>query len=145
MRRVRSIRAGKVPRRRALAVRALKVWFLLRAYGLEGLRERIRNHVGWSGQLARRLDSEPDFEVTTEPVLSLFSFRYVPAHQRAGLDDLNLKLVNKINDDGEIYLTQTLNDGQLVIRFVAGGFDTSADDVAAAFDTITRTARSLQA
>lgn len=123
--------------------RALKVWFLLRAYGLEGLRERIRNHVKWSVQLARDLAAEPDFEIVTEPILSLFSFRYVPKVREAGLDDLNLRLVNAINDDGEIYLTQTTHNGRIVIRFVAGGFDTKEEDFSAAFDVITRVARSL--
>ena len=56
--------------------RALKLWFLLRAHGLEGLRAMIRNHVAWSEGLAARLASEPDFEIVTEPMLSLFSFRH---------------------------------------------------------------------
>lgn len=123
--------------------RALKVWFLLRAYGLEGLRERIRNHVSWTGELASRLAAEPDFEITTEPILSLFSFRYVAAGDNSDLDELNLKLVNTINDEGDIYLTQTTHDGQLVIRFVAGAFEAKADDVSIAFDVITRNARTL--
>lgn len=123
--------------------RALKVWFLLRAYGLEGLRQRIRNHVAWSNQLAQRLASEPDFEITTQPILSLFSFRYVPKNGGPDLDALNLRVVNKINDDGEIYVTQTTHDGNIVIRFVAGAFDAEAEDVAAAFDVITKTARAL--
>ena len=62
--------------------RALKVWFLLRAYGQEGLRSRIRNHVAWAQGLAARLDEQPDFEISTKPVLSLFSFRYTPGDDR---------------------------------------------------------------
>jgi aromatic-L-amino-acid decarboxylase len=123
--------------------RALKVWFLLRAYGLEGLRQRVRNHVAWSNRLAERLAGEADFEITSQPVLSLFSFRYVPQERGPDLDALNLRLVNKINDDGEIYLTQTTHDGKLVIRFVAGAFDSEAEDVNAAFEVIIRTARAL--
>ena len=122
--------------------RALKVWFLLRAYGLEGLRGRIRNHVAWTEDLAARLGAEPDFEIVTEPVLSLFSFCFAPAGT-ADLDDLNLRLVNAINDDGTIYLTQTNHDGRLVIRFVAGAFDAREEDIAGAFDVITRIARDL--
>jgi aromatic-L-amino-acid decarboxylase len=123
--------------------RALKLWFLLRAYGLEGLRRRIRDHVAWSARLAERLAAEPDFEIATGPVLSLFSFRYVPQDGAPDLDALNLRLVNRINDEGEIYLTQTTFDGKLVIRFVAGAFDAEAEDIDAAFDVITRTARAL--
>ncbi|RVA21325.1 aspartate aminotransferase family protein, partial [Mesorhizobium sp. M7A.F.Ca.US.001.01.1.1] len=88
--------------------RALKLWFLLRAHGLERLRAMIRNHVAWSEGLAARLAREPDFEIVSEPMLSLFSFRHKTATDG---DEHNLRLVNAINDDGRIYLTQTKVDG----------------------------------
>ena len=50
--------------------RALKLWFLMRAYGLEGLRLMIRNHVAWSQALAARLGREADFEIVSRPMLS---------------------------------------------------------------------------
>ncbi|HSM40011.1 MAG TPA: pyridoxal-dependent decarboxylase [Afifellaceae bacterium] len=120
--------------------RALKLWFLIRAHGLEGLRAMIRNHVAWAEKLAERLDAEPDFEVTSAPVLSLFSFRYVP-EGAADLDALNAELLQRINDDGRIYLTQTKLDGKFVIRFQAGGFATEEADVDLAFDVIRELAR----
>ena len=123
--------------------RALKIWFLLRAYGLEGLRTMIRNHVAWSQRLAERLAGEPDFEITTQPVLSLFSFRYAPEGYAGDLDELNRRLVNAINDDGRIYLTQTLHDGRQVIRFTAGPFEMEEQDAEIAFDTICGIARGL--
>lgn len=119
--------------------RALKVWFLIRHYGLENLRQRIRNHVEWACSLAERLRAEPDFEIVTEPILSLFSFAHVPPGGDA--DVHNLALVNAINADGRIYLTQSNHDGRIVIRFVAGQFDMRAEDVDIAFDTITEVAR----
>ncbi|MER9893086.1 pyridoxal-dependent decarboxylase [Mesorhizobium sp. M0119] len=122
--------------------RALKLWFLLRAHGLENLRNMIRNHVAWSEGLAAWLAREPDFEIVTEPMLSLFSFRHLAA---AGidLDEHNLRLVNAINDDGRIYLTQTRVDGQVAIRFQVGQFETTAADVDTAFEVITEIARGL--
>ena len=122
--------------------RALKLWFVMRAYGLEGLRTRLRNHVNWSVALHDRLAAEPDFQIVTPPMWSLWTFRYAP-QGRSDLDDLNLRLVNAINDDGRIYLTQTRVDGDLVIRFQAGQFETTEQDVAMAFDVITEIARSL--
>ncbi len=115
--------------------RALKIWFLLRAHGLEGLRTMIRNHVAWSEKLAQRIDALEDFEITSAPMLSLFSFRYAPAGV-ADLDALNLRLVNAINDDGRIYLTQTRLDGKLVIRFQAGQFEAREEDVDLAYEVI---------
>lgn len=122
--------------------RALKIWFLIRTYGLEGLRARLRNHINWSQQLHDRLALEPDFEIVTPPMWSLWTFRYAP-EGAPDLDDLNLRLVNAINDDGRIYLTQTRVDGDLVIRFQAGQFETTEADVMMAHGVITEIAATL--
>ena len=115
--------------------RALKIWFLLRAYGLEGLRAMIRNHVRWSENLARRLAATPNFRIVTEPMLSLFSFR----HEPTGIDDSdahNQALITRINNDGRIYLTQTKVDGAFVIRFQAGSWDMTEADADSAYNVI---------
>ena len=122
--------------------RALKIWFLIRTYGLEGLRNRLRNHVNWSNQLHDALAATPDFEIVTPPMWSLWTFRYTP-EGATDLDALNLALVNAINDDGRIYLTQTRVDGDLVIRFQAGQFETTEADVMMAHDVITEIAARL--
>ena len=109
---------------------------------MEGLRDRIRNHIKWAEGLAMKLSAEDDFEIVTEPILSLFSFR----HLNKNVDDLdahNMALVNAINDDGRIYLTQTKHEGILAIRFVAGQFDMQESDAQIAFEAITQTARKL--
>jgi aromatic-L-amino-acid decarboxylase len=122
--------------------RALKLWFVLRAYGLDGLRTMIRNHIAWSRTLCERLRAAKAFEVTSQPSFSLFSFRYAPDGAR-DLDALNLKLVEAINADGRIYLTQTRLDGKVVIRFQVGSFDCAEADVASAHDVITEIAKAL--
>lgn len=122
--------------------RALKVWFLVRAYGLETLRAMIRQHVLWAEDLRERIAAEPDFEMCSPHMLSLFTFRYAPT-SIADLDALNRRLLEAINDDGRIYLTQTTVGGTYVIRFQVGQFDTTLADVRAAFDVIVETARSL--
>jgi len=103
--------------------RALKLWFLLRAYGLEGLRERIRNHIAWACEIRHEIAALPGIEITTEPRLSLFTFRYKS-------DAETQALLSRINDDGRIYLTQTRHDGHFVIRVQVGQFDCTRDDVA---------------
>jgi aromatic-L-amino-acid decarboxylase len=103
--------------------RALKIWFLLRAHGLEDLRQRIRNHVAWANELYGKIAQLPGVEMTTPPHLSLFSFAL-----DAG-DVATEKLLQKINDDGRIYLTQTHHKGRLVIRVQVGQFDCTRDDV----------------
>lgn len=123
--------------------RALKLWFLLRAHGLEGLRTMIRNHISWSQRLAQRLGREADFEITSEPMLSLFSFRHAPV-AADDLDRHNLALVEAINRDGRIYLTQTRLDGRAVIRFQAGQFEATEADVDTAFEVIVEIARAAR-
>ena len=116
--------------------RALKLWFLLRAHGLEGLRAMIRNHVRWSERLASRLAHVRDFRVTSAPMLSLFSFRHEPSAV-ADLDQHNLDFTNAINADGRIYLTQTRLDERIVIRFQAGSYAMTEADADIAFEAIT--------
>ncbi|QYK40153.1 MAG: aspartate aminotransferase family protein [Paracoccaceae bacterium] len=104
--------------------RALKLWFLLRAYGLEGLRGRIRNHVAWSRAACAALRQIPGIDVVTEPSLSLFTFAL-------NTDAATEGLLQRINDDGRIYLTGTRHRGRFVIRVQVGSFDATAADVAA--------------
>lgn len=122
--------------------RALKLWFVLRAYGLEGLRTMIRNHVAWSKQLCEKLRKAPNFQIVTEPMYSLFSFRYAPP-SASDLDALNLRLVEAINADGRVYLTQTRVDGRVVIRFQTGQFECTEADVMSAYDVITEIASQM--
>ena len=111
--------------------RALKLWFLLRSYGLEALRLRLRNHVIWAVDLADRLKGNSQFEIVTEPILSLFTFRLVGADDTAQID-----FVNRINDDGRIYITQTKVDGRIAIRFQIGQFDVTEADILFAYDVM---------
>ncbi len=103
--------------------RALKLWFLIRSYGLEGLQTRIRNHVSWAEELAEKIRALDGFEIVTEPILSLFSFRC------PGDDAAQQRLVDAINDDGRIYLTQAAFEGRKIIRVQVGQFDTTRADV----------------
>lgn len=103
--------------------RALKLWFLIRAEGLEGLRTRLRNHITWTAEAANLLAQDPSLQIVTAPNLALFTF----AH-RAG-EAATQRLINALNDDGRIYLTQTDHQGRFVIRMTVGQWDTSRDDV----------------
>jgi aromatic-L-amino-acid decarboxylase len=102
--------------------RALKLWFLLRAYGLDGLRTRIRNHVAWACEVCEGLRALPGIRIVTEPRLSLFTFALED-------DALTEALLTRINDDGRIYLTQTRHLGDYVIRVQVGQFDCTRQDV----------------
>jgi len=109
--------------------RALKLWFLIRSYGLEGLRTRIRNHIKWAKEAEHAIAALPGFIITTSCHFSLFTFRLKD-------DQRTQDLLERINRDGRTYLTQTSHEGQFVIRFQVGQFDCTREDVMAATDII---------
>ena len=118
--------------------RALKLWFVIRCYGVSGLQEIIRNHVAWTDDLAARIGATPGFEITSAPRLGLFSFRIRPAglDDAVALDAANARLVDAVNGDGTLYLTQTMHRGQYVIRISVGATATTAADIDIAYDRI---------
>jgi aromatic-L-amino-acid decarboxylase len=99
--------------------RALKLWFVIRSYGVDGLKRIIRNHIKMAEHLERQIAGDPDFELMAPRQLSLLNFRYAPAGAD-DLDSLNARLLNAINDDGVTYLTQNLINGSYSIRFQIG-------------------------
>lgn len=102
--------------------RALKLWFTLRAYGLDGLRQRIRNHVAWAEEACDAIGAIPGIQIVTRPSLSLFTFA-------CDSDSQTESLLARINDDGRIYLTPTRHQGRAVIRMQVGQFDCTRADV----------------
>jgi aromatic-L-amino-acid decarboxylase len=127
--------------------RALKLWFVIRAYGVDGLRERIAGHIAMARNLAEKVKAETDFEVMAPARLALFCFRHLPE----GLDDAeaidghNQRLVEALNATGALYLTHTRIGGAYAIRFCVGQLWTEQRHVDAAWKTIRETARSLPA
>ncbi len=114
--------------------RALKLWFLLRAYGLKGLREIIRNHIRWVEELEEKLNSDSKFKVITNSRLALFTFQYVPVGEDA--NQATEELLKRINNDGTIYLTQTTHEGKFVIRMTAGQFYCTREDILTVYDVL---------
>jgi aromatic-L-amino-acid decarboxylase len=126
--------------------RALKLWFVIRSHGVERLKAMLRDHIAWTAELAELIRAEPDFELVTPPKLALLTFRYRPrAIEDAGaLDRLNERLLNALNDDGRLYLTQTRVRGRYVIRFAIGQLYTTRAHILRAWQVITETARGLR-
>ena len=102
--------------------RALKLWFVLRSYGAEGLQEMVRDHIRWTQDLAALIRKTPNFEIATEPSLALLTFRFAPPWAKSDdeLDEINEELRRRVNDDGFLYLTKTKANSRIVIRFLIG-------------------------
>lgn len=124
--------------------RALKLWFVLRSYGVDGLQEMLRRHITLGEDLEKRIAAEPDFVLAAPRVLSLLNFRYQPAGKSdQEMDDLNERLLHTLNDGGEAYFTGNRVAGRFVIRFSIGQTNTEARHVENGWDLVVRTARSL--
>lgn len=124
--------------------RALKLWFVLRAYGLEGIRAQLRQHIAWTARVAEMIRSEGNFEMASPPVLALFSFRYRPAGKcEAECDALNARLLAAVNDSGKAYFTQTKVRGKAVIRWCIGSLQTEWRHVEETWKLIQETAAKL--
>ena len=101
--------------------RALKLWFVIRSYGIEGLRAIIRRHVSLAQELAGWVDAAPDFERMAPVPFGLVCFRYRPADvPDERLDGLNERLLAAVNATGRVFLTHTRLDGRYTIRLVVG-------------------------
>ena len=125
--------------------RALKLWFVIRSYGVEGLRQVLRNHIAMAEQLAEQIEAADDFELMAPRSLALLCFRYHPAgvDEAESLEALNRKLLDTLNDSGELYLTQTLVRGSYAIRFSIGQTQTDRRHVEAAWGKIRKVTANL--
>ena len=125
--------------------RALKLWFVLRSYGVGEIRRRIADHIEMAGEAAQWVEEEADFEILAPLSLALFNFRYHPVgiDDETELDRLNEELLRRLNASGDLYLTQNVVRGVYAIRFMVGQTYTQPHHVSAAWQAIQDTARSL--
>ena len=140
---VRNYRDWGVPLGRRF--RALKLWFVIRTYGVNRLRAMIRAHVDLAQTLAALIDMEEDFERLAPTPLALVCFRYRPRSLDPGLelDTLNEKLVAKINSGGKAYLTHTRLAGIYAVRISIGQTTTERRHVEGLWKLIKSTARTM--
>ena len=110
--------------------RSLKLWFVIRHYGIDGLQQHVREHVRLAQQFATWVRSDPRFELAAPVPLNLVFFRL-----RSGDDD-NQKLMDQLNQSGNIYLTHTRLDGKLTLRLCVGQTQTEARHVERAWQLI---------
>ncbi len=117
--------------------RALKLWMVIRHYGVEGLRHHIREHVELARELAGRIEESEDFELAVQPLLNLVCFRH------RGGDAFNMRLMEDLNSGGRIYLTHTKLDDRVTLRFSIGQTNTERRHVDGAWDLIQKTSLKL--
>ncbi|MBN2773788.1 MAG: hypothetical protein JXR31_06035 [Prolixibacteraceae bacterium] len=112
---------------------SLKLWFVIRHYGIEGLQYHIRKHISMAQQFADWIRNSEDFELVTEPPFNTICIRH-----KAG-DDLNMKLMNSINESGDAFFTHTKLNGQVILRQVVGQTNTEEQHVMKVWELIQKT------
>ena len=110
--------------------RALKLWFVIRHYGVTGLQHHIRRHVELARQFARWITESSNFELTAPAPLNLVCFRH------RGGDGQNRALLEALNRTGRIYLTHTILNGRFTLRFCVGQTRTEFEHVEQAWQLI---------
>ncbi len=132
--------------------RALKLWIMLRYFGLEGLRRRIQNHLEMAARFADWIDSDPDFERTAPVPFSTVCFRYRPTSLAATQDDtdvaeqidlLNVRLMDAINRSGKAFVSHTRLHGRMTIRVAIANLRTRDTDLVSVWQLIRDEAAAL--
>jgi len=99
--------------------RALKLWFVIRSFGLEGMREILRKHISLAEYFCEQLEKTPGFELLSGPFLNFCAFRHCPAGlPEEAFDDWNEQLLQKLNQGGKVYLTHTRINGIYALRLL---------------------------
>ena len=131
--------------------RALKLWMILRWFGLAGLRRRIERHIELAQEFQGWLGAEPEWELLAPVPFSTVCFRFVPARlagrddaeAAAELDSLNARLMDAVNRDGSVFLSHTRLAGRFTIRLTIGNLRTEERHVRQAWDLLRREAARL--
>lgn len=117
--------------------RALKLWLVIRHYGIEGLRHHVRRHVELARHFVGWVEEDPNFELSAPAPLNLVCF-----HHRGG-DAVNQQILDRLNTSGQLYLTHTKLADRLVLRMSIGQAHTEAHHVEAAWQAIRHVAEEV--
>jgi len=122
--------------------RALKLWFVIRSFGVTQLQEKIREHIRLAQWFEKQVISQPTFEIMAPVPLSLVCFRYRPSCiiGTENLNRVNEELLKKLNATGKIFLTHTKLKGQYTLRLSVAGTHTTMEHVTEAWKLIKKTA-----
>jgi aromatic-L-amino-acid decarboxylase len=118
--------------------RSVKLWFVIRHYGIKGLQFHIREHIQLARELAETIKQSADFELIVNPPLNLVCFRHRSS------DDFNMKLMNAVNNSGKAFFTHTKLNGKVVLRMSIGQTNTEERHVKKTWMLIEETAGSLE-
>ena len=117
--------------------RALKLWMVIRAYGVDGLIERLREHRALAQKLAGWIEGSGDWELVAPVPFSLVCFRFAPPGTSAAeRDRLNEAIMHAVNASGEMFISHTKLSGRFTLRLSIGNIRTGEGQIAAAWNLL---------
>jgi len=110
--------------------RALKLWFVLRSYGHEGLIAAVREHVRLAQAFLHLVESDDRFEIAAPARFSVVNFRY------RGTDDENRRILERVNADGAVFISSTVLNGKFTLHLAVGNYRTGDPQIARAWELV---------
>ena len=138
---VKNLRDWGIPLGRRF--RALKLWFVIRGYGVEGLQALVREHLRLAALVKEWVEADPRFELMAPADLALVCFRLNDGRDETGLDDLNRRFLERVNAAGPVHLTHTSLGGKFTVRLVVGQRTTEERHVRCAWDILSAAAEEV--
>lgn len=123
--------------------RALKLWFVIRSYGVEGLQKIIREHLRLAQMFKERILEEKNFELMAPVDFSVICFRLNDGRKEEKLDSLNKEFLEMLNETGEVFLSQTTLRGKYVLRMAIGARMTTERHVTQAWQLVSSISKTV--
>ena len=126
--------------------RALKLWFVLRNFGLEGIKEKLRKHMSLAKDFEEKVKASEDFKIMAPVNFNLVCFQFNPEGSKGTekTNSINKEIMDTINNEGEIYLTHTKLKGDLVLRMAIGQTNVASEHIEKAWSVIVRHAEMIR-
>jgi len=126
--------------------RALKLWFVIRTFGVQGIRKKIREHLNIAREFIKKIEAHPDFEITAPASINLVCFRFKPENENSiqRLNQINEQLLQTLNASGKLYITHTKIGEIYTLRMVIGQTYVTEEHVNKAWELIQKTAEKLK-
>lgn len=125
--------------------RALKLWFVIRSYGINGIKKYLKNHINLAKYLKDIILNDKNFELTTKQNMNMINFRFNPKKSKnnSEINKLNIRLIDKLNKTGKIYLSHTMINDIYSIRMPIGSTTVGIENIKSSWRLIKKTSQNI--
>ena len=125
--------------------RALKLWFVIRSYGINGIKKYLKNHINLAKYLKDIILNDENFELTTKQNMNMINFRFNPKKSKnnSEINKLNIRLIDKLNKTGKIYLSHTMINNTYSIRMPIGSTTVGIENIKSSWKLIKKTSQNI--